>query len=365
MASHSASIVTPASGTAWDLAPVAAFPRLRALAWNNDTLYASRGYGLLRATIGAGTIEWQRVAHHRPSWWRNLSCRSRLAFRLVRDGFHALAVLSTGHLIAAVPGAILTLVPGEGRFRVSHKVLRGTRPLHIAVTPEDHAFWGEYFDNPQRNEVHIYASTDHGATWSVAYTFAKAAIRHVHNIVFDRWENCLWVLTGDHGGECRILRASRDFSNVEAVLSGNQQARAVALVPAPEGLYFSSDTPFETNHVYCLDRRGSATELASLSGSSIYGCQVGAALFFSTMVEPSAVNLDRRVHVYGSRDGCNWQSVLQWQKDRWPMHPFQYGNALLPDGSNTSGVLAVSTVAVGHADLATSLWQVNPKGTIG
>ena len=64
--------------------------------------------------------------------------------------------------------------------------------------------------------------------------------------------------------ECRILRASCDFSNVEIVLSGNQQARAVALVPTPEGLYFSSDTPLESNHVYRLDRRGALTELAAL-----------------------------------------------------------------------------------------------------
>jgi hypothetical protein len=361
MASYTASTVSPASGIGWSLAPVAAFPRLRALAWSNNILYASRGYNLLRAVIGAGSIEWQHVAHHHPVWWRNLSSRSRLAFRLVRDGFHALAVLSAGHLVAAVPGAIVTLAPGDREFRITHRILRGTRPLHIAVTPEGHVFWGEYFDNPQRDEVRIYASSDHGATWNVAYTFPKAAIRHVHNIVYDQWQNCLWVLTGDNGAECRILRASRDFSSVEAVLFGNQQARAVALVPTAEGLYFSSDTPFEINHVYRLDRGGNLTELANIRGSSIYGCRVGDALFFSTMVEPSAVNLERDVRLYGSRDGRNWQSVLQWKKDRWPMGLFQYGNAFLPDGSNSSGVLAVSTAAVEENDQQTSLWRTTER----
>jgi hypothetical protein len=331
---------------------------MRALTWSNKILYASRGYDLLRATIGTGPIEWQHVARHHPAWWRNFSSGPRLAFRLVRDGFHALAAFSSGHLIAAVPGAILTLVPGEQEFQVSHKVLRGTRPLHIAATPEDHVFWGEYFDNPQRDEVHIYASTDHGAAWNVAYTFPKSAIRHVHNIVYDQWENCLWVLTGDNGAECRILRASCDFTRVESVLSGNQQSRAVALVPTATGLYFASDTPSETNHIYCLDHSRNLTKLAGISGSSIYGCRVGDALFFSTMVEPSTVNLDRNVRVYGSRDGFNWQSVLQWKKDRWPMGLFQYGNALLPDGWNTSGQLAVSTAAVEEADQQTSLWRV-------
>lgn len=337
------------------------FPRLRALAWNGDVLYASRGYSLLRATMtGARQAEWEHVARHVPAPGRNLSSSWRLTFRLFRDGFHALAVLSSGHLVAVVPGAIVTLAPGETEFCVSHKVLRGTRPLHIAVSPNDNVFWGEYFDNPERDEVHIYASSDHGATWNVAYTFPKHSIRHIHNIVYDQWENCFWVLTGDDGAECRILRAACDFSRVDVVLSGNQQARAVASIPMSDGLYFSSDTPFETNHVYRLDRHGKVFELTSLSSSSIYGCRVGDALFFSTMVEPSAVNLERSVCVYGSLNGNRWQRLLSWKKDRWPMCLFQYGNALLPDGRNNSGVLAVSTVAIKSGDLQTSLWRVAP-----
>jgi hypothetical protein len=230
--------------------------------------------------------------------------------------------------------------------------------LHIAVSPCDHVFWGEYFDNPKRDQVHIYASTDRGATWHVAYTFPRNSIRHVHNIVYDQWENCFWVLTGDNGPECRILRAACDFSKVEAVLSGNQQARAVAFIPTAEGLYFSSDTPFETNHVYRLDRRGNLAALTSLSSSSIYGCRVGDAIFFSTMVEPSAFNLEQSVWVYGSPDGNRWQRLLSWKKDRWPMGLFQYGNALLPDGQNTSALLAVSTVAIKSGDLQTSVWHI-------
>ncbi len=257
MAAQQTSALPPDPRGEWNLVPVSVFPRLRALAWSGDVLYASRGYSLLRAKMmGTRQAEWEHVARHVPAPWRNFSSSWRLSFRLFRDGFHALAALSSGHLVAAVPGAIVTLAPGETEFRASHKVLRGTRPLHIAVSPNDQVLWGEYFDNPQREEVHIYASIDRGATWDVACTFPKGSIRHVHNIVYDPWENCFWVLTGDNGAECRILRADCDFSRVDAVLSGNQQARAVACVPMADGLYFSSDTPFETNHVYRLDRGG-------------------------------------------------------------------------------------------------------------
>jgi hypothetical protein len=374
--------MTGLSGTtvprqSWALPRLARFPGLRALAWHGDILYGSRGYELLRTKVAdpSANLSWESVASFHPSLRARLLGTSRLTARLFRDGFHALAVLPSGALVAAVPGAIITLRPGETEFVRTHTITRGTRPLHITAVPAGTVFWGEYFDNPSRDEVHIYASTDDGLTWSVAYTFLKGAIRHVHNIVHDPWENCLWVLTGDNGDECRILCASCDFSRVEAVLQGNQQARAVALVPTASGLYFSTDTPLELNDIYRLGRRGedrqgddrqgenrdgSLSRLSAISSSSIYGCRVGSQVFFSTMVEPSEVNRDPHVRIYGGRESGeqNWRPLLAWRKDGWPMGLFQYGNAFLPDGVNTTPYLAVTTVAVENDDTVTSLYHV-------
>jgi len=344
---------------------VARFPHLRALAWAGDVLYASRGYDLMRMRISPGQIPsdnqpWEFVASFHPAIWRNLTVRTNLTSRLVRDGFHALAVLPSGSLLAAVPGAIITLPPKETQFQITHKITRGTRPLHLATIPGGNVFWGEYFDNPARDEVHIYGSTDGGARWDVAYTFPKRTIRHVHNIVHDPWGKCLWLLTGDYGYECRIIRASYDFRQVDVILHGNQQARAVALVPAESGLYFSSDTPLEANAIYHLDRQGILSKLAPLTSSSIYACRVGRDIFFSTMLEPSTVNTDRFVRIVGSRDGQDWRPLLAWKKDRWPMRFFQYGNAFLPDGENSTPYLAITTIAVESEDRITSLYAVQP-----
>ena len=341
-----------------ELALVGRFPRMRALAWSGDWLYAACEYAVLRAKV-SGVSEWARVGSFRPAAWRSISSCSRLGARFFRDGFHALAVLPSGHMIGAVPGAIVTLSPGETEFRVSHRVTRGLRPLHIAAAPSGHVFWGEYFDNPRRDEVHVYVSIDNGAHWEVVYAFPRGAVRHIHNMVYDEWENCLWVLTGDQGGECRIIRVSCDFKTVDVILSGNQQTRCAALVPTREAIYFSTDTPFEKNHVYRFDRRkGEVRAVAELSGSSTYGCLAGEAIFFSTMVEPSAINSSREVGLYGSRDGVGWQPLQQWKKDRWPMGLFQYGNAFLPDGKNTTGLLAATTIAVEGSDMEISIWQV-------
>lgn len=341
----------------WPFARLASLPRTRVLAWDKDALYASHAYTVLRAQMGGPPFQWEIVGSFRPAWWRNLTATSRLSFRLFRDGFHALAVLSTRHIIGAVPGAIVAMAPGETEFRISHPISRGTRPLHIASAPDRSLFWGEYFDNRERDEVHIYCSHDCGLTWDVAYTFARRAVRHVHNIVYDEWERCFWVLTGDDGEECKILRASLDFRQVDVVLQGNQQSRAVALVPTKDAVFFSSNTPFGNNHVHRLDRSGQLTKVVPLGSSSIYGCQVGGNLFFSTMVEPSETNSTRQVAVYGGSDG-NWRWRYTWQKDFWPMGLFQYGNAFLPDGTNTTNLLAVTTVGVDRGDLETTIWRV-------
>ena len=261
-------------------------------------------------------------------------------------------------MIAAVPGAIVTRAAPSEYFRVTHKVLRGTRPLHITAVPGGNIYWGEYFDNRNRGEVHIYASADRGQTWNVAYTFPAGAIRHVHNIVYDRWADCLWILSGDDGAECRVLRASCDLRTVEPVLSGNQQARAVAAIPREDAIYLATDTPFEQNYVLRLDRNGRVERVAELASSSIFGCRVAEGLFFTTMVEPSPVNSTHEVHLAGSRDGRNWQVLARWRKDALPMRYFQYGNVILPDGENNTDFLALTTIAVKGSDLVTSVWKV-------
>lgn len=346
-----------ASEKLWQLSCLAKFPGMRALAWHGDVLYASRNYELFRAHVRAQgeAVQWQFVAQFAPAIGRKLSSHSRLLGRLARSGLHALVVLPAGKMIAAVPGAIVTAAASDTGFRITHRILRGTRPLHITATPDGKVFWGEYFNNRGREEVFIYGSDDGGETWDVAYVFPPGSVRHLHNIVHDPYENCLWILTGDEGAECQILRASFDLKNIEPVVSGSQQTRAAAAVPAREGLYFSSDTPHERNHIYCLERNGVARELAEISGSSIYGCRVGNSVFFSTMVEPSPVNPDHKVRVYGTCNGPDWHCLLEWKKDIWPPM-FQYGNAFFPDGKNESGVLALSTTAVQGADQQLSLW---------
>ena len=336
---------------------VATLPKFRALTWHGDLLYLSRGYELYVARMTSSPFQPRKVATYSPGIRRSLTSRFRLSSRLFRDGFHALAVLPSGNLVAAVPGAIVTLRRGEQQFHVTHRITRGTRPLHITSTPDGRVLWGEYFDNAECSDVHIYQSRDQGLTWEAEHTFPAGSIRHVHNIVYDRWDDCLWIFTGDYGSECKIIRASHDLASLHEVVAGNQQARAVAAVIAAEGIYFTSDTPLERNFIYFLDRRGNIHTQAPTPSSSIYGCSNRNGMYFSTMVEPSAVNLTNQVNLIGSNKGTDWQKIAAWRKDRWSKRLFQYGNAFLPDGDNSTEFLATATVAVQDADCVTIIWR--------
>jgi len=338
---------------------IASFRDLRVLAWDDETLYASCGYTLLASHPKAETVRWRVIGRFNPSPWRRLTSLNSLSYRLVRDGFHALAVHSSGNLIAAVPGAIVTMHGDDDEFRISHLITRGTRPLHITATLDGTVLLGEYFDNSQRDEVHIYASSDGGMTWNIARTFPKRSIRHIHNILYDRWENCLWIFTGDYGSECRILRASADLRTINEAVAGNQQARAVAAVVHESGLFFATDTPLEQNYIYFLSRAGRMKRLLAIPSSSIYGCLNKTGMFFSTMIEPSDFNPSRQVHLFGSSRGAEWNDVAKWRKDGWPMKLFQYGNAFLPDGTNNTDLLAATTIAVKGADLVTTIWRTS------
>jgi hypothetical protein len=272
-----------------------------------------------------------------------------------------LTVLRDRTLIVALPGIIGRVRPGGVQVEVAFRVPRGTRPLSLARTPEGAVFWGEYFANPRQEAVHVYGSTDGGRSWTVVYTFAPGEIRHVHSVTYDPHGACLWILTGDEGAECRVLRASVDWRSVDIVVAGNQQARAVSLVVRPDALYFATDTPDEQNFIYRLERSGRLDRLAPIASSSFWSCAVGSALFFSTAVERSEVNRDVSATLYGSVDGKVWAPCVRWKRDRWPGKFFQYPTIVLPPGENDGSVLAATGVAVLGEDGVTHLWKVSSE----
>jgi hypothetical protein len=354
------------------LEPMGQFPGKRVLTWHGATLYVADRYQVFRWNSEEGLLPsgqsqdvwWEPVASFKADRVRRLGSLGRISLRLLRAGFHALEVLPSGRLVGVVAKTVVVADPGEPRFRPTFWIQRGTRPLALTVTAQGKVYWGEYFSNPERSEVYIYGSEDQGESWGVVYTFPRGSIKHIHSVTWDPFGQCLWVFTGDYGNECRILRFTPDWKNVETVLVGDQQARAATGVPTSEALYFATDTPLAQNYIYRLDWKGYSEHrlerLHTMAGSSLQSCIVGRNLFFATAVEPSKINRSPYTTLVGSPDGRDWRELVRWRKDCLPAGFFQFGNILLPTGVNKTGLLAATGVAVAHQDMVMNLWRVAP-----
>lgn len=337
---------------------IAQIPNFRVLTWDNGYLYGSRGYTLFKICekdIRKGNLEMEEVGSFRPDFIRGIATKNRLLTRLFRTGFQAIKITDS-KIIGIVAKNIVLLEPGSKEFFSTFKIKRGTRPHGMAVTPDGRIYWGEYFNNPKREEVHIYGSDDGGYTWSVIYTFPKGSIRHIHNILYDPYEKCLWVLAGDEDREPRILRVSLDWKDIKIIREGNQQCRVATMIFREESIFYATDTPYEQNYIYQIERKtGKIAKITPISGPSMWSCEVNLAMFFSAAAEPGIIYYPAAC-IYGSRDGDKWYKLIEWPKDS--LHPkyFQFGNIILPKGNNNTNILAATAVAVKGWDGKTQVW---------
>ncbi|MCM8808173.1 MAG: hypothetical protein ABIN23_04950 [candidate division WOR-3 bacterium] len=333
-------------------------PSFRVLLWDENYLYGSRGYTVYRINsdeIENKNINLEKVGFFRSDLIRKLSSKSRLLSRLFRAGFHCIRKIHE-KIIGIVAKNIVLLEPDEKEFRSVFKIDRGTRPLGIAVTSDGKIFFGEYFNNPNREEVHIYYSED-GYKWEIVYTFPKKTIRHIHNVLHDPYEDCLWILTGDYGKEAKIIKASIDFKNVDIILEGTQQARAVSMIFRKDKIFYATDTEIEQNYIYSIDRKTYNKEkLFPIPGPSLWSCEVGDSIFFSTHHEPGKFS-NIYAYLIGSKNEKEWEELLQWEKDSLNPKLFQYPAIILPYGKSER-YLAGMGRAVKNNDNYTIIWEV-------
>ncbi len=314
--------------------------RARFLYIDDNLLYAQIGNDI--CTSDDNGVSW----HDYPLKLDNgARAYSRMHARLMRQGIHSARILKEGNILLVARQAIQTYENGNGKV-TSFQIPRGSRPLFICENQSGDIFWGEYFGNPKREEVNIYASADRARSWHIAYTFKKNGIRHVHGVFCDPYDNRIWVTTGDDDRESGIWVTDDRFSTLVNVIGGSQQCRALQLVFTKDYVYFGTDTPYEKNHIYRINKNtGQAEKLAPVESSVYWGCKVGDYLFFSTAVEPSSVNTGRYACIWGSRDGGAWQCLTKLKKDPWHMKYFQLGQILFPQGENKSDYLFYTPMA--------------------
>lgn len=313
----------------------------RILYIKGDSLYAQTGDRIcVSEDLGQN---WRFISENLPD---KAKSSTNLYSRLTRKGIHSSLFTDDGNMVFTAKNTIYKFDPKQGKITNLFKIPRGSRPLSMCLANDGTILWGEYFRNPDREEVNIYASKDKGYSWEIIYTFPKNHIRHIHGVFCDPYDNKIWVTTGDEDDESAIWVTGNMFETLDKVTGGDQMSRALNLVFTRDYVYFGTDTPYKTNYICRTNKDTFKVErLANVDGSVYWGCKVKDHIFFSTAVEPSKVNKSRYASLWGSQEGKIWKCLRQYKKDIWPALYGQIGQIYLPQGENTTGYLFYTPVA--------------------
>lgn len=252
---------------------------------------------------------------------------TRRFFRVEITGFYS---LQNGDLLAIAKKGLFLQKKGEKCFEKCFAMPRGSKPLNICIAPSGKLYFGEYFQNMEKEAVHIYCSSDNGRTWNVVYTFAIGEINHIHGVFFDMYTGRIWVVTGDRENECIIGYTEDEFQTFTEVFRGGQEYRTCQLFFYQDFIVFATDSQYIQNRIKKFDRKTlEITELQDIQGSAIKGGQVGDVSFLSTTVEPSEVNTDKYAYLWVTKDGLHWEERYKAKKDCWPSI-FQFGTFEFP-----------------------------------
>jgi len=260
-----------------------------------------------------------------------LLSRYSLSRRFLRAEITSFYLLASGDKIAIAKKGLFLCKKGNNTFEKCFPMPRGSKPLRLCFAPSGNIYFGEYFQNMEKQSVNIYCSDDNALTWHVAYTFEAGNINHIHGLFFDKYTNRIWVATGDRDNECIIGYTEDEFKTFVEVFRGGQEYRTCQLFFYKDFIVFGTDTQYQQNVIKKFDRKTlEITELQKVQGSVIKGGQVGDVAFISTSVEPSDVNTDRWAHLWVTKDGIHWEEKYKAKKDRLPATLFQFGTFEFP-----------------------------------
>lgn len=253
-----------------------------------------------------------------------------LSKRLLRAEITGLYLLKNGDRLAVAKKGLFHCKNDGKTYVKSFSIPRGSKPLNMCFAPSGNIYFGEYFQNMDKQAVNIYCSKDNAQTWYVAYTFKLGNINHIHGLFYDKFTNRIWVATGDREDECIIGYTEDEFKSFVEVFRGGQEYRTCQLFFYQDFIVFGTDTQYEQNVIKKFDRKTlEITELQKVQGSVIKGGQVGDVAFISTTVEPSKVNTDKYAHLWVTKDGLHWEERYKAKKD-WLPHIFQFGTFEFP-----------------------------------
>lgn len=272
------------------------------------------------------------------AFWKSRAALFRLFQRLFRHMYYNVLKLPDESVFLTFDRSV-GLYSG-GNIRLLTGQMRPCRVLRsgCAVDKNGVVFLGEYLDNKQRSPIRIYQYVQGSMQIEVVYTFPANSIRHIHGIYSDPYTKDLWCVTGDYGNECRILRTPDSFRHLEIIGEGDESWRCVSLLFAENALYYATDSEFQQNRIYRIDRKtGKRDELANLDGLVYYSYALGEDLFFGVTAElcpwqKGSAHKGRSASLWHVSEDGNIQKLIAFEKDHLSVKYFMPGTLHFPRG---------------------------------
>lgn len=296
--------------------------------------------------------------------------RGKLISRFLRLGIRSATAIDNDSITISMGDTLYDVNLKTESLSNGYSCGTGVRPLSFTAVQnimgfDDGVYFGGYVHNFNKNTVNVYHRTGVDA-WEVVFSFQQGEINHVHSIIPDPYRNCLWILTGDFDDSAAIWKATDNFQKIERVVSGQQKYRSCVAFAIPEGLLYATDTPFDNNHIYLLNDKGTETIVADIPGSCIYGCKWKDKYVFSTTVEADGRNetimrllfgwkrgsgiKDNHIHLYLGSIEEGFYEIYKGKKDLLPFI-FQFGAFVFPSGWNKTEWLYFQQIATKKNDL--------------
>ncbi len=252
-----------------------------------------------------------------------------LLYRVFRKNISHVIYLQDDSYLVFANHFIYTIKKGE--IVKTSRIESCRRPLNILTLENNHSIiWGDYNAKRTGEPVNLYRSLDNGISWEIIYSFPANTIRHIHNVIYDRYRDQYYVLTGDENEESGIW-VTADFQKMEPLLVGSQRYRAVAIIPTENGIIIPTDSEYERNYIqfYSFESKDLSTT-CELNGSAFFAQYIGGRYFVSTVCEPSLVNHYQYADLWMSEDTQNWEKIKSVKKSILTGRIFRYPAIKLP-----------------------------------
>lgn len=266
---------------------------------------------------------------------------SRLLRRALRlDKCNIFPLDAHGNELLLIRGGVLYKYDRQGlQKKLQLKMARNLLHTDLCVTRSGRIIFGEYGANAERAPVPLYSSDDNGHSWRVIYEIPAGKAKHVHGVYADKYSDSVWVFTGDGDGECWVIQANEDFTDVRYLGDGSQLYRACQAFFTPDHVAWPMDSPLQPSMIVHLNRENHAIETPfTFSGPVWYGREIsGVGYVVATAVEPGAAVVDGMAAIYFSEDLTVWSRIAEFRKDIWPINVFKFGVVGFSGGNRTDG----------------------------